>query len=66
MDKKNKWGSNQLRYFHFFKNGDLLYYKDMTDFKGKIKVGKNSKVTKSDMQSITLIDVNKNKEYHLL
>jgi|LauGreDrversion4_2_1035121.scaffolds.fasta_scaffold6564571_1 hypothetical protein len=45
--KENRFYSKQLRFFILHQNGDLLYYKDLKDFKGCIKIGPNSKVRKT-------------------
>ena len=43
-----------------------MYYKDMTDFKGSIKLGVNSKVRKTDKKTVCLSCERKNKEYVIL
>ena len=43
-----------------------MYYKDMTDFKGSIKVGPTSKVRKTDKKTILLSCERKGKEYTIM
>ena len=43
-----------------------MYYKDITDFKGSIKVGPNSKVRKTAKTTISLTCERKGKEYIIM
>ena len=43
-----------------------MYYKDMTDFKGSIKLGVTSKVRKTAKTTVSLTCERKNKEYIIL
>jgi len=43
-----------------------MYYKDITDFKGSIKVGPNSKVRKTAKTTISMTCERKGKEYILM
>lgn len=54
MLKKNRWFQKQVRYFHLYQNGDLKYYKDVKKYKGKITLGKNSKVLKTGKHQIEI------------
>jgi hypothetical protein len=64
--KKNRWLKKQLRFFILYQNGELMYYKDITDFKGSIKVGPNSKVRKTAKTTISMTCERKGKEYILM
>ena len=64
--KKNRWLKKQLRFFILYQNGELMYYKDVSDFKGSIKVGPNSKVRKTAKTTISLTCERKGKEYILM
>lgn len=64
--KKNRWLKKQLRFFILYQNGELMYYKDMTDFKGSIKIGPNSKVRKTAKTTISMTCERKGKEYVLM
>ena len=43
-----------------------MYYKDMTDFKGSIKIGPTSKVRKTAKTTVSLTCERKNKEYTIM
>ena len=43
-----------------------MYYKDMTDFKGSIKIGPTSKVRKTAKTTVSLTCERKQKEYVLI
>ena len=43
-----------------------MYYKDMTDFKGSIKLGPTSKVRKTAKTTVSLTCERKNKEYTIM
>jgi hypothetical protein len=45
--KKNRWFQKQVRYFHLYSNGELKYFKDVKKYKGKITLGKNTRVLKT-------------------
>jgi hypothetical protein len=45
--KKNRWFQKQVRYFQLFQNGELRYFKDIKKYKGKIMIGKGTKVIKT-------------------
>jgi len=49
-----------------YESGELMYYKDMTDFKGSIKLGPSSKVRKTAKTTISLSCERKGKEYVLM
>lgn len=52
--KKNRYWKKQMRFFVLYQNGELLYYKDLTEKKGAIKVGPSSKIRKTDKKTITM------------
>ena len=64
--KKNRYWKKQLRFFILYQSGELMYYKDMTDFKGSIKVGPTSKVRKTAKTTVSLTCERKGKEYVLM
>lgn len=45
--KKNRWFQKQVRYFQLFQTGELKYFKDIKKYKGKIMIGKGTKVVKT-------------------
>jgi len=64
--KKNRYWKKQLRFFILYQSGELMYYKDMTDFKGSIKIGPTSKVRKTAKTTVSLTCERKNKEYTIM
>lgn len=46
MLKKNWYGKKQLRYFTLFNTGEIMYYKDMTEYKGTILLTPDTKMIK--------------------
>lgn len=64
--KKNRFLNKQLRFFVLYQSGELMYYKDMTEFKGSIKVGPTSKVRKTDKKTVCMTCERKGKEYILM
>ena len=64
--KKNRFLNKQLRFFVLYQSGELMYYKDMNEFKGSIKVGPTSTVRKTAKTTVSLTCERKGKEYILM
>ena len=52
--KKNRWFNKQLRFFNLYENGELRYYKDFYNFKGKIILTKDTKVLKTGKKQLEI------------
>ena len=57
--KKNRWFQKQVRYFILHPNGELKYYKDVKKYKGKITLGKNTRILKTAKNQIEVPTVDK-------
>lgn len=67
LAKKNWVGQKQLRFFELYKTGQLKYFKDITDHKGTILIGKTSNLRKTGRNEITFLSLGKkDKEYVLV
>ena len=49
-----------------YESGDLMYYKDKSEYKGTIKLGLSSKPRKAGRKELCMTCENKNKEYALV
>ena len=65
LSKKNWYGNKQVRYFELFSDGELKYYKDLSEFKGVIQIGPATKVQKEGKASILISSEEKKKTYIL-
>ena len=49
-----------------YESGDLMYYKDKSEYKGTIKIGPKSKPRKAKKTELIMTCENKGKEYSLI
>ena len=49
-----------------YESGDLMYYKDKSEYKGTIKIGLKSKPRKAKKTELIMTCENKGKEYSLI
>jgi len=68
--KKNWYGNKQLRFFKLYSTGEILYYKDMTEYRGTIVIGAKTQVIKSknnlEFHLKNCVKSNKNKDEYVL
>jgi len=64
--KKNWYGNKQLRFFELYSDGELKYYKDITEFKGSIKITPSSKIIKEGKSTLLIDDMAKKKQYVIM
>ena len=64
--KKNWYGNKQIRFFELYSDGELKYYKDITEYKGSIKLEPSSKIIKEGKSTLLIDCMVKKKQYVLL